>query len=107
MRGLSDLTARRRLWWVLQAITALCLAALVALPAHRYEWMRELDPGFIGALPPDDSANRSVIVGLLLLVAVAAQGLSAWCATTPVRRWLALGLGLLCVAVAVGRFGLQ
>jgi hypothetical protein len=47
-----------------------------------------------------------VAIAVLLVGALVAQLLSAWFAGTPRRRWLALALGGLCIAVTVRRFGL-
>jgi hypothetical protein len=102
----SSLAVQRGVWWTLQLIYALCVLGLVLLPAHRYDWMRELDPGFDGALPEDGSGNRWVAIAVLLAGALAAQLLSAWLADSPRRRWLALGLGGVALAVTVWRFGL-
>jgi hypothetical protein len=97
---------QHRVWWALQLIYALCVLGLVLLPGHRYEWMRELGPAFDGALPDDGSGDRWVAIAVLLVGALVAQLLSAWFAGTPRRRWLALALGGLCIAVTVRRFGL-
>ena len=93
-------------WWTLQFAYGLCLLGLVLLPAHRYGWMRELDPGFDVALPEDGSGNRWVGIAVLVAGAVLAQMISACLARTPLRRWLALGLGAAVVGVALWRFGL-
>jgi hypothetical protein len=102
----TSLALQRCSWWTLQLIYALCVLGLVLLPAHRYDWMRELDPGFDGALPEDGSGNRWVAIAVLLAGAVTAQLLSAWLAGTPRRRWLVLVLGGLAIVVTVWRFGL-
>lgn len=47
---------------------------LLALPAHRFEWMLALDPS-ISTLPHDDSRGaRNIVATLVLLLIVAAQG---------------------------------
>lgn len=102
----SSPALQRRVWWTLQLLYALCVLGLVLLPAHRYEWMRELEPGFDGALPEDGSGNRWVAIAVLLVGALTAQLLSAWLAAAPRRRWLALGLGAMALAVTAWRFGL-
>ena len=97
---------QRRIWWALQFIYALCFMGLVLLPAQSYDWMRELDPGVEGALPEDGSGNRWVAIAVLLASAWVAQLLSARFARSPGRRWLALGLGGIALAVTLWRFGL-
>ena len=89
----------------LQLLFALCLLGLLLLPAQRYGWMRELDPGLAGALPDDASGNRVIVVNLLLAGAVGAQLLAAWLAATARGRWLALALGVVALAVWALRFG--
>ena len=99
-------TLRRWVRRALQFFYAFCVLGLLLLPAHRYDWMRELDPGFDGALPEDGSGNRWVAIAVLLANAVTAQLLcGAWLARTPRQRWGALVLGGLAVAVALWRFG--
>lgn len=93
-------------WWAWQLVYALCVLGLFLLPAHRYGWMRELDPGFDGALPPDGSGNRWVAIAVLVAGAAAAQLIGALLARRPQWRWLALGLGTAAVVVALWRFGL-
>ena len=99
-------TGPRWPWWTSQFAYALCVLGLVALPQHRYDWMREMDPGFDGALPEDGSGNRWVSIAVLVAGAVVAQLIGACLARTPQWRWLALGLGTAAVVVALWRFGL-
>ena len=107
MRSRLQAPGKRRAWWVLQGVTVACLLALFLLPPHRYDWMRELDPGFNGRLPEDVSGDRWVLIALLLGVCMVAQGLSAWLAPVSRLRWLALGLGMLCAVVTIWRFGVD
>lgn len=93
-------------WRGLQAVYALSLGGLLALPTHRYAWMRAFDPVAADPLPEDGSGNRAVAVAVLLAVALAAQLLSAWTDATPRRRWLAAALGAVALGLAMGRFGL-
>jgi hypothetical protein len=106
MDGLS-LAMQRWVWRALQIIYALCVLGLLLLPSHRYDWMRDFDPGFDGALPEDGSGNRWVAIAVLLAGAVTAQLLcSAWLARTPRQRWGALVLGGFAVGITLWRFGL-
>lgn len=97
--------AGRWLVWVLQGVYAACLLGLLLLPAHRYGWMREIDPAFGGPLPEDGSANRMVAAVVLLAVALLAQlGVALMAGRSP-ARWAALGLAVVVAAVWVLRFG--
>lgn len=101
-----SLSVRRCAWWALQLVYALCMLGLVLLPAHRYDWMRELDPGFDGPLPVDDSGDRRVAIAVLLAGAVTAQVLClAWLARTPRQRLITLALGGVAICLTLWRFG--
>ncbi|MBI5254919.1 MAG: hypothetical protein HY855_00355 [Burkholderiales bacterium] len=91
--------------WVAQAAYLACLLGLLLLPAHRYGWMRELDPGFSGPLPEDGSGNRAIAAGLLLAGCWLAQAVVALAAARHRTRWFALGLAALAGGVWVLRFG--
>ena len=104
MEGLAR-ALRRCCWWSLQFVYALCVLALLLLPAQRYEWLRELEPAWQGKLPEDGSGNRWVAVAMLVAVALGAQWISAWSAATPGRRWVALALSAAPAALAAWRFG--
>lgn len=100
-------TTTRRTWlrWPLQALYAACLLALMLLPAHRYGWMRELDPGFGGPLPEDGSGNRVAAAAVLLALALLAQLGAGLLARGARGRWGAVLLALVAVAVWGVRFG--
>jgi hypothetical protein len=102
----TDVSGRRRWGWrALQLVYAVCLLGLLLLPAQRYGWMRELDPGMAGSLPEDGSGNRVIAVNLMLGGAIAAQLFSAWLAATRRGRWAAATLALVALVLWALRFG--
>ena len=105
LMGRLFLALQRRVRWALQILYTLCVLLLLFLPAHRYEWMRDLDPGFDGALPEDGSGNRWVAIAVLLSGAVTAQLCSAGLARGARQRLIALAAGGVAVAVTLWRFG--
>lgn len=105
MPGVQVSGQRRWGWRALQLAYMVCLLGLLLLPAQRYGWMRELDPGMTGALPEDGSGNRMIVVNLMLGAAIVAQLLSAWLASTPRGRLAAAALALLALLLWAVRFG--
>lgn len=88
------------------ALTTVAVSVLLLLliPAHPHDWMQQMDPTIGPGDIENGSGNGRVAAGLIATVGLLAAVLAGGTARGRSARWLAVGAGVLVVAIWATKF---